>query len=83
MSGKVDAASAASDLLAHIGRHAGPEAAFHPHHTFIPSARNRSVSGRMTALSFALWLRKTPVGPVATRRNFAWERIKRGARPLP
>ena len=28
-------------------------------HTFTPSARNRSASGRTTALSFALWLRKT------------------------
>jgi len=28
-------------------------------HTFSPSARNRSASGRTTALSFALWLRKT------------------------
>ena len=27
-------------------------------HTFTPSARNRSASGRTTALSFALWLRK-------------------------
>jgi hypothetical protein len=28
-------------------------------HTFSPSCRNRSASGRTTALSFALWLRKT------------------------
>ena len=27
-------------------------------HTFTPSARNRSASGRTSALSFALWLRK-------------------------
>jgi len=27
--------------------------------TFSPSARNRSASGRSTALPFALWLRKT------------------------
>jgi len=28
-------------------------------HTFTPSARNRSASGRTTDLAFALWLRKT------------------------
>ena len=31
-------------------------------HPFTPSARNRSASGRTTALSFALWLRKMSYG---------------------
>jgi len=34
-------------------------------HTFSPSCRNRSASGRTTALSFALWLRKTSQGKVS------------------
>ena len=31
-------------------------------HTFTPSFRNRSARARTTALSFALWLRKTSYG---------------------